>query len=77
MGTSACIRLHLLPSWSPESNPVGLVWWRRSQHEEVVSRDHQCEALEDLVEFAEGYLGERQPFALNLGGVYKLSERLP
>jgi putative transposase len=27
------IRLHPLPSWSPESNPVELVWW--SLHEAV------------------------------------------
>ena len=32
------IRLHPLPSWSPESNPVELVWW--SLHE-AVSRNHE------------------------------------
>ena len=43
-----------------------LVWW--SVHE-AVSRNHQCEELEDVVEFAEGYR-ERQPFKLRLGEVY-------
>ena len=38
------IRLHPLPSWSPESNPVELVWW--SVHE-AVSRNHQCAGLDD------------------------------
>ena len=33
------ILLHPLPSWTPESNPVELVWW--SVHE-AVSRNHQC-----------------------------------
>jgi transposase len=68
------IRLHPLPSWSPESNPVELVWW--SLHE-AVSRNHQCAGLEDLVEFAEGYLKERQPFMLKLGEVYDQLERSP
>jgi transposase len=68
------VRLHPLPSWSPESNPVELVWW--SLHE-AVSRNHQYEGLEDLVEFAEGYLKERQPFRLKLGEVYERLERAP
>jgi transposase len=36
------IRLHSLPSWSPESNPVELVWW--SLHE-AVSRNHGCSGV--------------------------------
>jgi transposase len=68
------IRLHPLPSWSPESNPVELVWW--SLHE-AVSRNHGCEHLDDLVEFAEGYLQERQPFIMKLGEVYEHLERPP
>jgi len=68
------INLHPLPSWSPESNPVELVWW--SLHE-AVSRNHECTGLEDLVEFAEGYLDERQPFRLKLGEVYDHLQRPP
>ena len=68
------IRLHPLPSWTPESNPVELVWW--SLHE-AVSRNHQCDGLDDLVEFAEGYLKERQPFRLKLGEVYSHLQRPP
>jgi putative transposase len=68
------IRLHPLPSWSPESNPVELVWW--SLHE-AVSRNHQCGGLDDLVEFAEGYLKDRQPFRLKLGEVYSHLQRPP
>ncbi len=60
------VRLYPLPSWSPESNPVELVWW--SLHE-AVSRNHECAGLDDLVEFAEGYLKERRPFSLKLGEV--------
>ena len=66
------VRLHPLPSWSSESNPVELVWW--SLHE-AVSRNHECEGLDELVEFAEGYLEERQPFRVKLGEVYDHLER--
>jgi len=68
------IHLHPLPSWSPESNPVELVWW--SLHE-AVSRNHECTGLDELVEFAEGYLKKRQPFMLKLGEVYERLERSP
>lgn len=68
------VNLHPLPSWSPESNPVELVWW--SLHE-VVSRNHQCASLDDLMEFAGDYLEERQPFKPRLGEVYEQLERPP
>jgi putative transposase len=74
-GSGGRIRLHpLLPWWSPESNPMESVWW--SSHE-AVSRNHECAELDDLVEFAEGYLKERQPFMLKLGEVYEQLERSP
>ena len=68
------VNLHPLPSWSPESNPMELVWW--SLHE-AVSRNHECAGLDDLVEFAEDYLEERQPFKPKLGEVYDRLERRP
>lgn len=68
------VNLHPLPSWSPESNPVEVVWW--SLHE-AVSRNHQCAGLEDLVELAGNYLKERQPFRPKLGEVYDHLERPP
>lgn len=72
--SGGCIRLHPLPSWSPESNPVELVWW--SLHE-AVSRNHECSGLDDLVGFAEHYFEEREPFRLKLGEVHEQLERSP
>jgi putative transposase len=68
------IRLHPLPSWSPESNPVELVWWSL---QEALSRNHECEGLDDLVGLAEGYFEEREPLRLELGEVYEQLERSP
>jgi hypothetical protein len=69
-----CLSSHPLPAWSPQCNPVELIWW--SLHE-AVSRNHSCEELSDLVEFAEGYLEENQPFSLKLGEDYEQLERSP
>ena len=44
---------------------------------EAVSRNHERSELDDLVEFAECYLKERQPFTLKLGEVYDQLERSP
>ena len=66
--------LHPLPAWSPQSNPVELVWW--GLHE-AVSRNHSCKDLSELVKFAEGYFKERQPFRLKLGADYEQLERSP
>jgi putative transposase len=68
------LRLHPLPAWSPQSNPVELVWWRLH---EAVSRNHSCKDLSELVEFAESYFKERQPFRLELGEDYEGLERSP
>lgn len=66
------LRLHPLRAWSPQSNPVELVWW--SLHE-AISRNHNCEDLGELLEFAESYLQERQPVHIGLGEDYKRLER--
>ena len=68
------VRLYPLPAWSPESNPVELIWW--GLHE-AVSRNHNCEGLEELLPFAEGYLEEKQPFRLKLGADYRTLGRPP
>jgi putative transposase len=68
------VRLYALPAWSPQSNPVELIWW--SLHE-AVSRNHNCKELDELLPFAESYLEERQPFRLKLGADYHGLERSP
>jgi transposase len=72
--TKGRVRLHPLPAWSPQSNPVEPIWW--SLHE-AISRNHNCEQLSELLEFAKGYLEERQPFHPKLGADYEQLERSP
>jgi putative transposase len=68
------LRLYPLPAWSPQSNPVELIWW--GLHE-AVSRNHNCKELDELLPIAERYLKERQPFRLKLGADYYTLERSP
>ena len=68
------IRLHPLPPYSPESNPMEPIWW--GLHE-AVSRNHACKKLDELLPFAESYLEERQPFHPKLGADYHELERSP
>lgn len=40
------IRLHFLPAYAPETNPIERVWWHL--HEEV-TRNHRCRDIEHLI----------------------------
>ena len=73
-GSGGRVSLYPLPPWSPQSNPVELIWW--GLHE-AVSRNHNCEGLDELLPFAEGYLEKKQPFRLKLGADYHELERSP
>jgi putative transposase len=66
--------LHRLPAWSPETNPVELIWW--GLHE-AVTRNHRCADLDELLGYARRYLAAKQPFQLELGKDYGELERAP
>lgn len=73
-GSRGRFGLHPLPAWSPQDNPVELIWW--GLHE-AVSRNHHCRDLAELLGYAEGYLGEKEPFSLQLGEEYRELQRPP
>ncbi|MCI0355324.1 MAG: IS630 family transposase [Acidobacteria bacterium] len=60
------IRLHYLPTYAPETNPIERLWWHL--HEEV-TRNHKCQTLEELLEFTFAWLQGRNPFVIE-GSVY-------
>lgn len=66
--------LHPLPAWSPETNPVEPIWW--GLHE-AITRNHRCGDLAELLEYAQRYLKEKQPFQISLGRDYRELERAP
>jgi putative transposase len=53
------VRLHYLPSYSPDANPVERVWWR--MHERV-TRNHRCPDLDSLTDMVFRWLAEERTF---------------
>lgn len=41
------IRVHYLPKYAPETNPIERIWWRLH---ETMTRNHRCKTIEDLLQ---------------------------
>ena len=64
------IDLHFLPSYSPDCNPIERVWWHL--HEQI-TRNHQCQSMQELLDLTFTWLGCRNPFKVEGRSVYKLA----
>ena len=60
------IKLHYLPRYAPQTNPIERVWWHL--HDEI-TRNHCCRTLEELLDLVFCWLESRNPFAIE-GSVY-------
>lgn len=60
------IKLHLLPKYSPDCNPIERVWWPLH---EAVTRNHRCQSMQELLDLTFAWLGGRNPFQVE-GSVY-------
>jgi transposase len=54
------IKLHYLPTYSPDANPVERVWWRMH---EAVTRNHRCPDLDSLTDMVFQWLDEKGSFS--------------
>jgi len=41
------IKIHFLPKYAPEANPVERVWWH---FHETITRNHRCQSLQELLD---------------------------
>jgi putative transposase len=64
------IKLHYLPLYAPEANPIERVWWHL--HDEV-TRNHQCQTMEELLDLVFRWLEDGNPFEIE-GPVYPTPE---
>src|SRR5262245_36566386 len=55
------IRLHYLPRYAPEANPIERLWWHL--HDEI-TRNHRCRSLEELLHQVFAWLENGKPFAI-------------
>jgi transposase len=53
------VQLLFLPSYAPALNPIERVWWRLHV---AITRNHQCQSLEELVELELAWLTDRKYF---------------
>ena len=60
------VRLHYLPTYAPETNPVERVWWHL--HDEI-TRNHRCQTVTELLDLVFRWLEDGNPFTIE-GSVY-------
>jgi putative transposase len=65
------IVLHYLPAYSPQHNPIERVWWHL--HEQI-TRNHQCQCMEELVKLTMDWLDEHGAFKIE-GAMYERLKR--
>lgn len=56
------VKVHYLPKYAPECNPIERVWWRLH---EAVTRNHRCRAMVELLGLTFEWLEERPCFRLD------------
>ncbi len=60
------IPVHLLPSYSPDYNPIERVWWHLH---ETITRNHRCQDLTEWLDRVFAWLEQENPFQIE-GSVY-------
>ncbi len=50
---------HFLPKYAPELNPIERIWWVLR---EQITRNHQCQSMDELIDLVFEWLGERGRF---------------
>jgi putative transposase len=53
------VKLHYLPTYSPDTNPIERVWWHL--HEEI-TRNHRCKNIEELLDLVFEWLNAGSSF---------------
>jgi transposase len=56
------VKVHYLPKYAPECNPIERVWWRLH---EAVTRNHRCRTMEELLDLTFEWLQERPCFSID------------
>jgi putative transposase len=55
------VKLHFLPTYAPETNPIERVWWHL--HEEI-TRNHRCQNIEELLDLVFDWLAAGSSFQI-------------
>jgi putative transposase len=53
------VKVHYLPKYAPDTNPIERVWWRLH---EAVTRNHRCQSMDELLDLTFDWFQERTHF---------------
>jgi transposase len=53
------VKLHYLPKYAPDTNPIERVWWRLH---EAVTRNHRCHTMQELLDLTFDWFDTRTHF---------------
>ena len=56
---SGRVKVHYLPAYAPDTNPVERVWWRLY---EAVTRNHRCRTMDELLDLTFDWFATRTHF---------------
>ena len=62
------LRLHFLPRYAPETNPIERVWWH---FHETITRNHRCASLEELLQQAYDWFTHQRGFFHEMRATYQ------
>jgi len=65
------VKVHYLPKYAPDTNPIERVWWRLH---EAVTRNHRCQTMGELLDLTFDWFETRTHFRVQ-SGVYAKSTR--
>ncbi len=60
------LKVHFLPKYAPETNPIERVWWH---FHETVTRNHRCQSLSELLGRAYEWFQARGSFYLEMNRI--------
>ncbi|HJZ55254.1 MAG TPA: IS630 family transposase [Gemmataceae bacterium] len=60
------VKLHYLPTYSPDCDPVEQVWWRLH---EAVNRNHRCQTMQELLDLTFDWFAARTHFRVQSGHI--------
>jgi transposase len=50
------VKVHYLPKYAPDTNPIERVWWRLH---EAVTRNHRCHTVQELLDLTSDWFEPR------------------
>jgi len=64
------IKLHFLPTYAPETNPIERVWWHLH---ETITRNHRCRSIDELIDLAYDWFTTNNNYYVDMRNSFALA----